>query len=422
MNSKKFLISWAVLTGIFFTAALCVIYFTDPYMFYSVTRISGFNEIKPVAGTHSRQSKIYAARKKYLDILVIGNSRPELGIDPLHPYFQQNKLNVYNLGMPGSSLTMQYGYALDLIRDQNIKIVLVGIDFADYMVRPDIISNPFQWPPEVQKYDNRKKFHWDGSENFTFSHQRFKDIYLSLVSLGALKDSLSTILSQKQTAKNLTENGFNTHNNIEYITHIEGVKTLFDQKNHEISDKFNRVNWQTYSTGHQWSPELETLSFFLKSLRARNIKTILFINPYHAHYLKMIEMAGLEPEFHLWKRELVNLVQTQDNNNLVQLWDFSTLNAFHSEPILNSGKQPLKWFWEPAHYRKELGDIMIWNMMDSPQQKDKSIPSFGHRLMTETLEHHLDEDLISLRLYTKKHPAEVKYLKQFRQRSANNKP
>jgi len=420
MKTKKFLIIWVIFTGIFFTSAISVNYFTDPYRLYDTYKATNINAIKPVAGTHSRQSKIYAARKKNPDVLVVGNSRPELGIDPQHEFFQQNNLKTYNMGIPGSSLKMQYGYALDLIRDQNIKTIFIGIDFADYMNHPDRISDPFQWPPKVQEFDNRKKYNWDGSENPAFHSQYLKDLYLPLISLGTLKDSIFTLINQKETAKNLTEHGFNTQNNIAHASKTEGIRILFNQKNKEMTARFNKTEWQTFTTGYQWSGEFETLNFLLKQLRSRNIKTYLFINPYHAHYLKIMEMANLEKPFQDWKRKLVDLTHSPDNNDLIELWDFSILDDFQSERILDQDRKTLKWFWEPAHYRKELGDIMIWNMM-GPDEK-KNIPSFGKKLTPATVETILQHDRIKLRLYSKNNPEEIKYLKQFTQTSVKNKP
>ncbi len=53
----------------------------------------------------------------------------------------------------------------------------------------------------------------------------------------------------------------------------------------------------------------------------------------------------------------------------------------------------MKWFWEPAHYRKELGDIILARLLI--EQRGISV-NFGKRLTTENITSLLKADKISL--------------------------
>lgn len=73
-------------------------------------------------------------------------------------------------------------------------------------------------------------------------------------------------------------------------------------------------------------------------------------------------MAGLWEPFSLWKRKLTILAAVQD----VPLWDFSGFNEFSLEqpPSIGDKQNVLQWFWEPAHYRRQYGDMMLSQMLE----------------------------------------------------------
>lgn len=91
--------------------------------------------------------------------------------------------------------------------------------------------------------------------------------------------------------------------------------------------------------------------------------------------------------FEEWKANLVKLAQDEG----VPIWDFSGYNQFSSENIDVSATKGigLRWFWEPAHYRKELGDIMLANMFRGHCPISKDTPKFGVPVTIENIEQHL---------------------------------
>jgi len=56
----------------------------------------------------------------------------------------------------------------------------------------------------------------------------------------------------------------------------------------------------------------------------------------------------------------------------------------------------LKWFWEPAHYKKSLGDIMLYQMLNTAcgNQESGSLP--GINLTQKNIKKYLQEQ----RLYS----------------------
>ncbi len=388
-------------------------YFVDPYILYGSQRIEGFNKIKPKAGTHSKQSKIHLARNSDINTLIVGNSRPEMGLDPEHKYFQRNGLNVFNFGQPGSSLSVQYGYALDILREKkNIKTVLISVDFIDFLTREKPVD-PYVWPPKNHSDDRRKKYNWDGSSNTDYSIQYMKDIYVPLIALGTLQDSLLTISGQRETASNLRNDGFNTGNDMRAATLSEGVKMLFSQKMPMLVKSFSSRPLKTYSVGTQWSPSFNKLSFLLKYLQNHNIQTKIFINPYHMVYLQTIDHSGLTDEFSIWKSQLIKMVSKISTDRNITLWNFSDPHSYISEPFLNRGNKPLHWFWEPAHYKTELGDIMINVMFSGSKKEILNHENFGYMLTPENIDGYIEKYTENLQKWQALNPKEKKYVTSF---------
>ena len=402
MNLKKFFLAWLAFVFVFFAAAAALTYFTDPYLMYGHAPKEGFNTVKPEAGTHSRQARLHAAHKLDMDVLIVGNSRVEMGIDPEHELFKARGHKVFNLGLPGSPLGMQYGYALDLVRDKDIKTVLIGVDFLDFLTTGDTV--PQAWPPAPEEHDKRRKYTWDGNANPEYGLQKLKDTVLPLFSLSGVLDSISTLTGQKPQGSSLTPLGFNPARDMAWNTKQEGVLALYRQKNPQLVQSFTRKKWRAfYGAGH-WSNELALLDRVVQELRAREIEVHIFINPYHIQYLQVIDSAGLWVEFEKWKMALTSFEDYGEGVNLV---DFSRITPFHTEPVLTAGKNPLNWFWEPAHYRRELGDLMVRRLLG-----DCSV-AFGQTLTVDTLRENLIADRKMLEDWQQANPDEVAFVNGF---------
>ena len=57
-------------------------FIVDPYNIFGTTRIPGLNAVKPFAGNRGRTAKIHQVIQVKPKALIVGNSRPELGLDP----------------------------------------------------------------------------------------------------------------------------------------------------------------------------------------------------------------------------------------------------------------------------------------------------------------------------------------------------
>ena len=137
--------------------------------------------------------------------------------------------------------------------------------------------------------------------------------------------------------------------------------------------------WRLFTPGEDWSPDFEALRRLVRQSRGADTTTLLFINPYHAEYLILLDAAGLWPKFEAWKRHLGELARAEG----VPLWDFSGFDQYSTESVdaLPVSGTSLEWFWEPSHYRRELGDLILTNIWRAHcPQNGANAPRYGVRL------------------------------------------
>jgi len=363
MNTKSFLTCLSVTFIIALGCVAGINYIIDPYGLFGTFRINGFNALKPVAGESVRIIKPYQVSRIKPKTLIIGNSRPEMGLDPNHRCWPADKRPVYSMTIPGSSVYMQIRCAQHALADHAVRMVLLVVDFLDFLIKPGVGQDPYKWPPAAAEFEDRLLVNVLGQKNDNFFRQSLKDYLAGIFSLNALDGSINTLIGQiNPNASNRTELGFNPARNYLDIIHHEGQYVLFKQKNNEVVSRLLQNDWSIYHKGFLWSADMEALRQFIQYAKIRNIKLIVFINPYHADYLNSIEQTGKWPLLEEWKRAMTRLVNEQEG---VELWDFSGFNQYTVEepPAANDTRTVMQWFWEPAHYRKELGDKMLARML-----------------------------------------------------------
>jgi hypothetical protein len=136
------------------------------------------------------------------------------------------------------------------------------------------------------------------------------------------------------------------------------------------------------------------------------VTVVLFINPYHVDYLLALERAGRWSQFDAWKRELARLADELG----VELWDFSELNSLSAEqePAPGDKKTILKWFWEPAHYRMEYGDLMLSSMLQRPCDEGNVDP-VGTLITTGNIDAHIMRLRTDMLHYKEQHKPAIEH-------------
>jgi hypothetical protein len=336
-------------------------YAVDPYGITGFPRIPGFNEYKVEINEHTWVMKKYQPLLASHNALIVGNSRVELGISPSHACFRQNGMQAYNLGIPGAGLGTQLEYALNLVNQQPIKTVFLSLDFTDFIStqrQPHTDESP-----QSQQSTEEFRFTASGDRNPSYHRVVLRDYFKSLFSLDALVASVKTIALQGRSAADRDDAGFNPARDFAAAVAVEGPHALFAQKMASLDTKYSRP-WYFRDTQGQPNRAVGELEAFLDIAAARGIKVYLFTNPFHDSFWELLSTQGHMPAYDDWMQEIESLLRKRRSGS-VEFWDFAQDSPYIHESVPAAGVRsgPLQWFWEPAHYRQELGDLMVDAML-----------------------------------------------------------
>jgi hypothetical protein len=401
---KRFL---SVLATTFLSACLTALafnYLVDPYGLFGSRRITGLNALKPAAAEKVRVAKPYMASRAKPKVVIGGNSRPEMGLNPQSGCWDDADQPVFNTAIPGADVFMQVRYVQHAAESGAARRIVFGIDFLDFLVDASQPTGRIDWNTLGRHFDGRLTSATQPGFNPPISPQQAEDIFTGLFSLAAVGDSLLTVASQHDIhSATRQENGFNPAQDYLPIIRSEGQSVLFMQKNAELRKRLQPTNLGVLDASGQPAKPFLALRRMLEWARSRGIEVTLFINPYHSDYLVQIEASGKWPLLEEWKRQLAGVAAEY----AVPLWDFNTLDRYSTEapPARNDRRTILHWFWEPAHYRQELGDMMLASMLARPCSAPSS--RFGVRVTQASLAPHLDKLRTDLSRFIQQHPDRV---------------
>jgi hypothetical protein len=318
-------------------------WFADPYGMQWSTTIAGFNKQKTEAGNRARIIKPIRVEKVNPEVLLVGNSRIEIGIRAESNSFTGN--TVYNLGIPGAIINTQLsGANTQLLNNHNLQHLILSLDFRNFIFKYTSIKN-------LNDLELRYALKEKGiKEKINFYNS-------ILFSLDALKSSFKTISKQNSLSNDISPLGTNSAGDYQSVIFSEGLNVLMAHQLKELRKKMLRP-YMTY-TGQLFSENfgIELLDHFLTSHAKTHVRLSLFINPYHHSYLHILQETGHWESFIAWKTEMARLADKHSN---VEFYDFSLFNQYTNEkPNLTKLGQPMKWFWEPAHYRSEYGEMIL---------------------------------------------------------------
>ncbi|GEA02410.1 hypothetical protein KUL17_13070 [Alteromonas sp. KUL17] len=353
MTIHRYVTLVAFFTLILLVSVATINYFINPYLVFTSPRIEGINAIKADISNYIRQAKTYHPLNQKIDTLLVGNSRIEMGFNPTHRCLSSA---TYNLGIPGASVEMQVAFALNVLR-QNDKVerVIMSLDFTDF------IQEKGRSPRSNFSYGGQDSllFFIDGQPNPDYWFHQLKDKYMALLSLDVTTSSIKTLLLQRDSSANRTEQGFNPALELANSTQVEGPHRIFEHTKSMLKDILHNKAYEPVS--FEANVNFRALQAIIDYTKANSIKLTLFVNPLHDSFYQIIDEAELNDDLTMWKTDINAFVA---KNQLGEhFYDFGKIEGITDEPYPTAKQvEPLSWFWEPAHYNEKLGDKLIRSM------------------------------------------------------------
>ena len=329
---------FALAFGFLLMLAALVNLLVDPYRLWMLPH--GFDERKPRprADQHDELVKTRGIARMRPATLILGNSRAEIGLDPLSTAWPPDARPVYNAAVPGAGVGTARDMLAAAIATGRLRRAVIGLDFLDFLVDPDV-KDPSPEPPSIERP-------WQRQAALVFS-------------LDTLYDSASTILASRNAdAADITQEGFNPLHEYRAYARQEGYASIFMQKdaaNARSYAKQPKALFNASRTSKAWQAFDEIVAL----CNAAHIDVDFVIYPYHARIIEMFYRAGLTDAFKTWKRELTTRLDRTSGS--CRLWDFSGYTEFSTDPVPEPGDKRTitRWYWESGHFKSDLGDLML---------------------------------------------------------------
>jgi hypothetical protein len=393
---KVFLLT--ILAGIALTATIN--YVVNPFDIYQSISISHFNRDKTQLKNRERLWKPYIERKIKPEVIILGNSRSERGLDPEHPALLKISKKVYNLSAPG--LSMYEALKLLQISAYNGKIntVILGIDLMNFT--------------RSQIRDSRLDQRLAINSNFTkYIGYSIDDILESLLSIHALIASYKTVIQQNEYLKITHKpNGLAMFNEGDKIIRIRGHFNYFLEKDQLYAQVRLNHGANTFNNPFSESPALEYFRLFVDSCYKSDINLYIFIQPVHAHIQEIFRLKGIWPIYRTFEKQLVKIVANESHLHKkppFPLWDFSGYNSVTTEDIPQEGDliTHMRWWWGGAHYKKKLGNLILDRIFHYHDLRNTIPDDFGFLITEDNFEQDLNKIRTEQERYHQTHVVEV---------------
>ena len=353
-RQARYLCVWAgsLLAILVLVAGVNVV--VNPYDLFPWRRIPGVNVLKPAIKNHAALTKAYQVERARPVTVVLGTSRVYLGIDSASPAWPESYRPVYNYGLPGTNMSRSLLRELrEAWSTGNLRHAVAFLDVPAFLeVDP---------PVHGEEDERRLMFLDDGTPNDGWRAQRLDDGLLSIFTLAALTDSVRTVLAQRGggSVLDLRPDGTSTDADFAAAARAEGMNAVFAQKDeYDLSriPEFQRTlnGWQGLM------PNLGVVREMIQFCREHNVTLTMILGSSHADGMEIYRRAGLWPRVEQLKMDISALV-AEANSDTITAWDFLEYAPYSTERLPPPGDlvTQLRWFWEPVHFKRALGDVML---------------------------------------------------------------
>ncbi|MFM2060723.1 MAG: hypothetical protein RLZZ507_393 [Cyanobacteriota bacterium] len=320
----------------------------DPYELFSISKIKGVNQEKPVSKNNTRLIKAIEVTRIKPKTILLGSSTA-LRLSTNHPVFA-NSQPVYNLALPGSGTQEQLLYFQHALFNQpDLKKVVIGLDFFSFGIgvqtSPDFVAERLQ----------KKYLVLQDALNAIFSFSAFQSSWTTLT---------ANLPSKSEDANSIdftNIQGENNNKSEQMLLQFQAVLKSYFQK----EDRYKN---------YQLSPaRLNDFQKILEICKQKNIDVKVFFSPTHAVQMEGIHIAGLWPKYEQWQREVVKITP---------VWDFTGYTSVNTENVTNE----MKNYVDGAHYQYRVADLILNRIFQSQLE---TVPlNFGVLLTPDTIESH----------------------------------
>lgn len=348
-------------------------YSVDPYMLHQWDSPK-LERLGPHVEKLAAWGKVYALSRYQPDVLYVGNSRTEVGLPADAPEFAGRR--VFNGALSGASL----GDAIKIVQYASsvgqLGTVVWGLDIPSFTL---LVGNT--------DVDDALA---GGGPGYVV-RRGARDLKRS-ISFDMTQDSLRVLAGQYPAvcAHSLARNGQKD---------ADCVRTAVARNGGTGGSVLPRTADFLRADPHSAS----TLSRFQRTLEGLcRSRVRLYVNPTHAVTIDALYRLGRGEQMERWLRALAaTAAQLRGQGCDTRVYDFSGFNSVTTEALpQTSGQAEMRYFWEPSHYRENVGRMVLARIGGGAEGAD----GFGAELLPEQMDNHLARLRTGLRRYRHEHP------------------
>lgn len=361
-QANRYLLCWTSCVLGALALVACLNWLVNPFSIFDAPAISGFNANKTNYVSHLRLTHAYRVERLKPECVVLGTSRAGRGLSPDHPALAA--LNCYNVAVPAMNMyeIRRYFQHAQAVKPQ--KLAILSLDMRVFHPESDI-SGAFS--------ESRLAVNAEGQRQFNLFSARLPDLASSLISVSALQASLTTIRKQSWGKDTLAANGFW----LPLTEEFDHAKT-FDYYTRSYVQQFKEMQQNVDS----FQRSLNEFRLLLREAYSDGVDMKLLIHPAHAWYWQTLWLSNLWPRFEAMQQQIVEINAEEAKlagRQAYPVWDFSGSYGPTLEPLPAAPGKAMYWFWEPAHYKKTLGYLLLDKVMGI-DGGDSRFANFGARL------------------------------------------
>src|SRR5688500_15590807 len=137
--ARRYLRTWSTALAIGLGALAALNLLVDPYGAYRLVRATRLEAAKPSGGT--RVAKAEMLHHSRCEVLILGSSRAEAGIDPRHPAWATDE--VYNAALSGTHIDETAAVCRYALRLPSLRRVVLFADFCSFSENREPFNGDF---------------------------------------------------------------------------------------------------------------------------------------------------------------------------------------------------------------------------------------------------------------------------------------
>lgn len=336
----------------------------DPYNIYGVIKSPAMDAAKLECNLLlSRVAKAEMLRNNRCEVLVLGSSRAEVGIDPRCSAWNCDE--VYNLGLSATCIDEAAQVCRYAIHHQPLKRIVLLADFdnfADNDHRPKLEETRCNEQKDAVEYHLSKLF--------------------------GIKTAKSSLIALRRYYRGPATTTWTFDRGYLCIPSQTGD---YRQKFDLLTRQFMQQLYMRYVySGRSMQPFAQIVA----DCRQANVELIVVLSPIHALHLETIHQAGLWSTFERWKEDMVGTLEqdrrAHPDDRPFALWDFTGYSPYTCEPVpaADDSNASMSWYLEYSHFTPALGSLVIARILNVTPPNGNSLVDFGVRIDHSNMAEH----------------------------------